>query len=356
MAGGRGVVVITGGSGRLGGAAALRMQRAGYAVVAFDRAGPPHPPEGVETVEVDLTSDDAVRDAFAAVRQRHGGRIASVLHFAAFYDLSGAPSPSYDAINVQGTGRLLEALRPFAVEQFVFASTMIVHAPCAPGERIDENSPLDPKWEYPRSKRAAEDLLRARRGDIPLVILRLASVYDEATEHPLLAEQLRRVAERRLTGRVYPGDPARGQAYLHREDLLDAIGLAVDRRASLPPETILLLGEPEVPGYGAIQAELGRLLHGRPWPTHRVPKALARLGARVLAASGGNGEGFAIRPWMVDLADDHFALDVGRARDLLGWEPRHALRHELPRLVAAYRRDPAWWYRANGLTPPRGVA
>jgi nucleoside-diphosphate-sugar epimerase len=355
MAGGRGVVVVTGGSGRLGGAAALRLQAAGYDVVAFDRAGPPEPPAGVETVPVDLASDEAVREAFAAVRARHGGRIASVLHFAAFYDLSGAPGPKYDEINVHGTRRLLEALGPFAVEQFVFASTMIVHAPCEPGGRITEDAPLAPKWEYPRSKRDAEDLLRARHGPIPLVILRLASVYDERTEHPLLAEQFRRVAERRLSGRFYPGDPARGQAYLHREDLLDAIGRVVDRRATLPPETILLLGEPEVPGYGAIQEALGRLLHGTPWPSRRIPKALAKLGARALAWGPG-GEGFAIRPWMIDLADDHFALDVGRARATLGWEPRRSLLRELPALVAAYRRDPPAWYRANGLTLPSGKA
>ena len=43
---------------------------------------------------------------------------------------------------------------------------------------------------------------------------------------------------------------------------------------------------------------------------------------------------------MVDMADDHYALDIRRARDLLGWEPRHRLKDELPRLVAALKDDP----------------
>ena len=40
------------------------------------------------------------------------------------------------------------------------------------------------------------------------------------------------------------------------------------------------------------------------------------------------------------MADDHYALDIRRARDLLGWEPRHRLKDELPRLVAALEERP----------------
>ena len=58
----------------------------------------------------------------------HGTRIASVIHLAAYYDLSGEPSPLYEQIIVGGTERLLEQLRQFQVEQFVFSSTMLVHA------------------------------------------------------------------------------------------------------------------------------------------------------------------------------------------------------------------------------------
>jgi hypothetical protein len=55
---------------------------------------------------------------------------------------------------------------------------------------------------------------------------------------------------------------------------------------------------------------------------------------------------------MIDLADDHYALDVTRARTLLGWEPKHSLRVTFPTMVAALKADPAGWYRANKLEPP----
>jgi len=67
------------------------------------------------------------------------------------------------------------------------------------------------------------------------------------------------------------------------------------------------------------------------------------------------GEEPFIRPYMVAMADAHYALDTRRAEQLLGWRPRHRLKDALPRIVAALKRDPAGWYRANGMKPPPEV-
>lgn len=64
------------------------------------------------------------------------------------------------------------------------------------------------------------------------------------------------------------------------------------------------------------------------------------------------GEQPFIKPFMVSMADDHYALDIRRARDLLGWEPKHRLRDELPGMVAALKDDPIGWYEVNGVSPP----
>ena len=47
---------------------------------------------------------------------------------------------------------------------------------------------------------------------------------------------------------------------LHREDMIDAFRRTIDRRAALPPETEILIGEPDAMGYDALQDELGRLI------------------------------------------------------------------------------------------------
>jgi nucleoside-diphosphate-sugar epimerase len=106
----RPVILITGSSGFLGQAMAARLSRHSL-VVGLDTVQPKQPLEGVETVLVDLTSDDNVRDALGEIRHRFGARLASVIHLAAYYDLSGEPNPKYQSVTVEGTRRLLQALQ-----------------------------------------------------------------------------------------------------------------------------------------------------------------------------------------------------------------------------------------------------
>src|SRR5690606_16195564 len=101
---------------------------------------------------------ESVRAGLRHVHELAGGHLASVIHLAAYYNFSGEPSPLYDEVTVRGTGRLIDALQAFRVDQFVFSSTMLVHKPCEPGERIDERWPLEAKWDYPQSKIDTEQL------------------------------------------------------------------------------------------------------------------------------------------------------------------------------------------------------
>lgn len=340
-------ILITGSSGFLG-SALIRALAGRYNLIGFDREGPPHPPSEADCIFVDLTSDESVQNAFTHLRFDHGERIASVVHLSAYYDFSGAPSGMYDALTLGGTKRLLRELESCEVGQFVFSSTVLVHASCRPGERIDENWPLDPKWQYPRSKAQAERLIRAERSEVPVVVLRIAGVYDDACRSIPLSHQIRRIYERRLTGRVYPGDPSHGQPFVHLDDAVESIVLAIERRKVLPPFETLLIGEPETVPYGELQAEFGRLIHGEEWKPVTISKPLAKVGAWI---QNRLGDSF-VKPWMIDRADDHCELDIGRARSLLGWEPRRSLRETLPCMIAALKEDPDGWYRQNGLEIP----
>src|SRR5688572_23401931 len=111
---------------------------------------------------------------------------------------------------------------------------MLVHAPTTPGRPIDEDWPLEGKWDYPASKIRTEQLLRERRGTVPVVFLRIAGVYDDTGHSIPLTHQVRRVYERSLTSRVFPGDASHGQAFVHLDDVVEAIRLTVQRRKQLP--------------------------------------------------------------------------------------------------------------------------
>ena len=355
----RPIVLITGATGNLGRSLREALGR-DYRIVGLDRKAQS---TDFRVFEADFSSDASVDLAMHRFRDAFGARIASVIHLVAYFDFTGEDHPAYQSVNVEGTQRLLRALQDFDVEQFVYASTMLVHAPCRPGERIDEQQPIDPRWAYPKSKAAAEAVIREHKR-IPYVILRLAGVYDEHSMVPTMAQQMARIYVRDFQSYFYSGSTLIGQAMLHRDDMLEAFRRVVARRDALPPETELLIGEPDAIGYDALQDQIGGLMHGvDDWPTLRVPKPIAAAGAwaqgklePVIPDAIDAGEAPFIKPFMVAMADDHYALDVRRARDLLGWEPRHRLKDELPRLVAALKADPAAWYEANRITPPTWIS
>jgi nucleoside-diphosphate-sugar epimerase len=345
------LVLVTGSAGYIG-TALVRALASEYRVVGLDREPGPRSFTHADFVACDLTNDDSVRNALETVLRRHGQRVASCVHLAAHYDFSGEPSPLYQRLTVDGTRRLLRGLQSFDVEQFIFSSTHIVMKPAEDeAEVITESSPIDPAWDYPRSKLEAEKVIREERGPIPAVILRVAGVYDVDTRVVPIAQQMRRIYERQFESYFFPGDATRGQAFVHLDDLIACIRLTSARRHQLGPYEVFLVAEPDVMSYAELQDRLGELIHGKEWPTIRVPKPMAKAGAWVQDKLAGDDEAF-IKPWMIDLADDHYPIAIGHARRTLGWNPQHRLRTTLPQMVARLKRDPGGWYRVNKMKAP----
>lgn len=342
----RQVILITGCSGRIGFKLAERFSSS-YQVVGFDVYLAGHLPS-VEFVIVDLASDESVKEGLDYVKREYGNRIASVVHLAAYYSFSQKHSPNYERITVQGTTRLLTALQGFEVEQFIFSSTMLVHKPCLPGQKINEDSPVEPKWDYPLSKVKTEAAIHRLRGKIPSVILRIAGVYDDRCHSIPLSNQMQRIYENQFEAHLFAGDVTHGSSFIHMDDLIDAIALCVDKRHELPEECVLLIGESTTMSYDQIQHLMARLIHGSEWKTWSVPKPIAKVGAWTQQHLPFMKESF-IQPWMIDLADDHYELDISRAKRLLGWEPKHRLAETIPRWVKELKEDPILWYDENKL-------
>lgn len=340
------LVLVTGAAGLIGERLIGRLAGT-YRLVGTHRGEPPADQLGADWVEMDVAADDSVEAALREVARRHGRQIASVVHLAAYYDFKGEPSPLYEQVTVEGTRRLVRRLADFDVEQFIFSSTMLVHRPAEPGEQIDEESPLEGRWQYPASKIETEELLRDERGPMPVVNLRIAGVYSEEGHSIPLTRQLQRIYERQLESFVFPGDASHGQAFVHLDDVVEAIRLTIEKRSELPAELELLIGEPETVSYEELQEQIGELLHGREWPAVRVPAAVAKVGAWAQDVSP-LGDPF-IKPWMIDLADDHYDLDVSRAREVIGWQPRHSLRQTLPLMARNLLEDPPRFYAVNEL-------
>ena len=348
------VVLVTGSTGLIG-SRLITALAPHFQVIGLDVKPPKAAPAGTDFISCDLTDTSSVADAVRQVRNQYGQQLASTIHLAAYYDFGGDPSPMYEKLTVQGTRRLLEQLLSINVDQFVFSSSLLVMKPATEGETISETSPTEGTWDYPESKLKAEEVIRQERGNIPTVVLRIAGVYDEDCHSIPIAQQISRIHVKDLESYFFPGDANHGQAFVHLDDLIACFANTIERRGQLGPLELLLVAEPDVMSYAELQDRLGELLHGKEWPTIRIPKAVAKAGAWVRDKLASEDDPSFIKPWMVDLADAHYPVRIERARTLLGWEPKHRLRDTLEEMIRRLKQDPLRWYQTNGLAVPDDV-
>jgi nucleoside-diphosphate-sugar epimerase len=333
------LILVTGSCGRIGSQVVQRLQKQ-YDVLGLEL---PKANCGQHVIQVDLSSDESVKNAFQKLPHR---RIASVIHLAAYYSFDQQHSDLYDKVTVGGTLRLLKALQKFDVDQFIFSSTMLVHAPAKLGFPITESSPVKPNWDYPLSKVKTEKLIHEFRGEMSTVILRIAGVYDDGCHSIPISHQIQRIYEKKLEAYLFSGNIHHGAAFLHMDDLVNAIELTVKKRKELPPELTLLLAEPKTLSYDELQRTISYLIYQKVFKTWEIPKPIAKLGAWALGLIGNPF----IKPWMIDLADDHYEIDISKAKKYLGWTPKYDLQAVLPKMIAELKKDPDGWYKANHLT------
>lgn len=341
------VILVTGSCGRIG-AAVVKKLGTNFRVVGFELLKAFYASANEELVPCDLSSDESVHQALAHIRNFYGNRIASVIHLAAYYSFSNKHLELYDKITVEGTRRLLRGLQSFNVEQFIFSSTMLVHKSTAPGETINETSPIKPKWAYPESKVKTEQVIHEERGDIPAVILRISGVYDDECHSVPISNQIQRIYEHQMNAHLFSGDITHGSDFMHMNDLVHALTQCVYKRKELPSELTLLIGEGQTLSYDYLQRRISNLLFGRDIKTHVLPKSLAKFGAWVEGCTPFVKNSF-ILPWMIDLADDHYELDISKAKEVLQWAPQHSLDKTLPIMINSLKNDPIAWYKKNGL-------
>jgi UDP-glucose 4-epimerase len=338
------VIIVSGSSGLIGSALIHKIAPL-YKLVGLDNVGYPYPPAEAECICVDITSDESMKFAFERIRYEYGGKISSVVHLAAYYDFLGKPSPLYDEITVKGTQRLLRMLQEFEVEQFIFSSSMLVYKPSLPGQKMDEEWPLLPKWDYPKSKVTTEKVMRDQRGKIPIVIMRMAGVYSEEGNSIPITNQIQRIYEKQISASLYPANTAHGSTYIHLDDLVDAIAKTIEKRKELPQEVVLNVGDDETLSYKQLQDIISKEVDGTQKEIIKIPKWFAKTGAFMLNLVG---KAF-IKPWMIDLADDHFEMDSAKAKKMLGWQPEHTLRGTLPKMIKKLKDDPKAFYKVNKL-------
>lgn len=221
-----GAILVTGTGGLIGGAVLRRLQAAGRAVVAMDRA----PPPGLDVpfLAHDLPDPHRWHEAvarFGIGRVVHAGSISGPM-------LLGDDPARICDINLGGLVGLLEAARIHRLGRIVWFSSILAYGERADLAPVGEDTPLRPGTVYGATKAGGEALVHAyhREHGVDAVALRVASCYGPGRTTSCL---IRALVEDGLAGRVTKVHPAAGRTRQHIfvGDVVDAVVAALDAPA-----------------------------------------------------------------------------------------------------------------------------
>lgn len=157
-------ILITGGSGFIGGQLATQLLDLGHFVTILDKVDPPSDLSSAHYIKCDVTIQEAFTKAI------HSANWDAIFHFAAIVSVPECelnPQLSFET-NYQSVGTLLAAVRAKLTTSdkssplVFFASSAAVYGNlCKGGTRLEENSALPPpKSFYGLHKYAAEQTIR----------------------------------------------------------------------------------------------------------------------------------------------------------------------------------------------------
>ena len=248
-------VLVTGGTGYLGGAIVRALHARGHAVSVFARSASAGRRAGTSI-------DGDIRDSAAVLRALDSAD--AVVHAAALVSIWRRRAQDFDDVNVGGLINVLDAARARGIGRIVYTSSFLALPPAGEKEPLDAN-------DYQRTKRIAREVaLRALSAGAPIVILYPGVVYGpgRATEGDLVGRLLRDHERGRLPG-IVGADHQWSFAFI--EDVAELHARAVER-----PDAS---GEYQVGGENAPQKrifEIAREITGRPLP-RTLPATAARL-------------------------------------------------------------------------------
>jgi UDP-glucose 4-epimerase len=286
-------VVITGSESFIGRRLKKHLELADVEYVGIDLA----PSEDRNHEQADICSD-AIADVIP-------DGVDALIHLAALSTDKACSEETKKAfeINVGGTLNLIEAARVRGVKQIVFASTEWVYGEVANAAVQTEESPIDVmrlSSEYALSKITGERLLLAahKREALAVTVLRFGIVYGPRPANWSAVEGLFNTVRTEKT--VTVGSLGTGRRFIHVADIADGILCALGRDGY---ELFNLTGDRLVT-LGDIIEESSLLLGRRP---EIVEKHSAAVSIR--------------NP------------DNGRAREVMGWQPKIALKEGLSTLL-----------------------
>lgn len=260
-----------------------------------------------------------IADAEQMQKLLGGGQFDLVFHLAAesHVDRSIMGASAFARTNVLGTQVLLDAARAAKVRRFVHISTDEVYGSLGPTGRFTEQTPLDPSSPYSASKAGSDLAVLAyvKTHGFDALVTRCTNNYGP---YQFPEKLIPLFITNALDNRPLPlyGDGMNVRSWIHVDDHSRAL-LAVAERGRAG----------EVYNVGGMQeAEL---------PNITVTKSILDI----LGKAESLIQPVADRP----AHDRRYAVDTGKIKRELGWEPQVSFEQGLRDTVAWYRQHESWW-------------
>ena len=275
-------ILVTGGAGYIGSAAAAALLTAGHAVTVFDDLSHGHRaavPAAARFVRGDINDRAAVAALCASEKYD------AVMHFAAYIEAGESMKDPglFFRNNVGGTANVIEESVRSGVRRFVLSSTAAIFA--SSDEPLSEAAPLQPANAYGETKRMVEQMLGWYRKIHGLKYAALR-YFNAAGALPgrgeahqpeshliprVLAVPLGRADSITLFGTDYPTpDGTCIRDYIHIADLVAAHLLVLD---GLEKTDVLEYNLGNGTGYSNQQViETARAVTGHPIPVQQLPR------------------------------------------------------------------------------------
>ena len=226
-------IVVTGGAGFIGSTLVDRLIASRHSVTVIDNLS-----GGVDFLShhrgsrrFRLVVED-VRDTRRLVKALRPD-VDLVFHLAANADIAlGVEDPTLDfEHSVVATFSLLQAMRHHGLRQIVYTSGSGVYGDHGNEYLGETHGPLEPVSMYGATKLGAEGLVSAfaHLFDMRAWILRPANIIGPRATHGVVFDFVRRLKKDPTKLRIL-GDGRQSKAYLHVDDVVDAI-LLIQRRA-----------------------------------------------------------------------------------------------------------------------------
>ena len=244
-------------------------------------------------------------------------KITAIVHFAAesHVDRSIDAPRVFLETNALGTQALLEEAQGARIERFVMVSTDEVYGSLGPEGAFSEDSPLQANSPYAASKAAADLICRAYHETfgLPVVISRCSNNYGP---YQFPEKLIPLMIANALEGKPLPvyGDGQQVRDWLHVSDHCLAIDLILRRGQA--GEIYNIGGGNELKNLDLVKLILQQL-----------------------------GKGEELINFVEDRPghDRRYAIDAGKIRRELGWQPRHEFGAGLASTIQWYLDNRSWW-------------